>query len=374
MRNPARIMIVDSRSRCFTNHTGFDETVKMSPKEHSLCADAACELAVLSVPPSVDWLDEYFELLRGAGLVEFGHVAQIELIGPDAVSLVNRLCTNRVDELAAGDGCEAFFTDPKGHVVDYSLVFRTANSLVLHSFGPAATILAHLDRYIIRDRVDVHDRSRWSEFLLSGKRSPKVLAQWPAMVPAERPLAHVAFDCAGITGSVRRIEFGGPAMFLVSVPSQAAEDARKHLEKAGARACNPAAAEAIRVEMGWPKAGLDISVENLPQEVGRDRWAISYTKGCYLGQETVARIESRGHVNKRLVGLRFADARIPPSGMELTREGTLVGRVTSATYSPCLGASLALGYVARRSAEVATRLDSPLGPVEVITPPLMQTG
>jgi folate-binding protein YgfZ len=121
------------------------------------------------------------------------------------------------------------------------------------------------------------------------------------------------------------------------------------LEAAGARRVEAAAWHARRIEWGWPLYGVDITDKNLAQEVARDRWAISFVKGCYLGQETVARIDALGHVNRNLVGVRFEGSEAPAAGAELTREGKVAGQVTSACYSPRLAAPLALAYVRRES-------------------------
>jgi folate-binding protein YgfZ len=134
--------------------------------------------------------------------------------------------------------------------------------------------------------------------------------------------------------------------------------------------CDPQIAEIVRVESGVPMYGRDITDENLPQEVNRNAQAISFTKGCYLGQETVARIDALGHVNKLLVGLKISGATVPTAGTELTAQGKVVGHVTSAVFSPRLNAPLALGYVRTGNNEVGNRVESPLGSAEVIALPL----
>jgi folate-binding protein YgfZ len=119
-----------------------------------------------------------------------------------------------------------------------------------------------------------------------------------------------------------------------------------------------------------PLFGTDFDENNLPQEVGRDREAISFTKGCYLGQETVARIDALGHVNQKLVGVRFSGVDIPAAGIELMKDGIQVGRVASAAYSPQLEAPLALAMVRREANAPGTALESPVGGCEVVTLPL----
>ena len=118
---------------------------------------------------------------------------------------------------------------------------------------------------------------------------------------------------------------------------------RAALVAAGVAPCGQAAFDAARIEWGFPLVGHDISDANLPQEIARDKLAISFTKGCYLGQETVARIDALGHVNKTLVGLRFAGSTLPPAGSELLAGDQAVGQVTSSAYSPCASAAVGAG-------------------------------
>jgi folate-binding protein YgfZ len=144
-----------------------------------------------------------------------------------------------------------------------------------------------------------------------------------------------------------------------------------HFRDAGASHCHHPAFEAARIEAGFPCFLRDISDKNLPQEVGRDQRAISFAKGCYLGQETVARIDALGHVNKLLCGLRFFQPAIPPRGMELLVGEKRVGEVTSATFSPRLGGPLAFAYLRRGHEKPGSRAASPLGPADVIALPLV---
>ncbi len=129
------------------------------------------------------------------------------------------------------------------------------------------------------------------------------------------------------------------------------------------RTCVRPAFEAARIQWGWPLDRTDISTDNLPQEVGRDDRAISFTKGCYLGQETVARLDSLGHVNKQLTLVRFPSGQLTNS-VTLSFEGKSVGATTSVGFSPECACPVALAYVRRERAEPGTVLESPAGPAE----------
>jgi tRNA-modifying protein YgfZ len=141
---------------------------------------------------------------------------------------------------------------------------------------------------------------------------------------------------------------------------------------AGAVACEEGAFDAVRLESGTPLFGRDITEDNLPQEIRRDAQAISFTKGCYLGQETVARIDAMGHVNRLLTGVRFLSgaATVPLPGTQLSSGDKVVGHVTSAAWSPRLKQPLGLALIRRAHSSPGTKLDSPQGPAELISLPL----
>lgn len=329
-------------------------------------------ISIASVRNSIPWLQDYAALAEEVGIVPLGPQSQVELRGSDRATFLNRMCTNKIDSLSPGQGCEAFLTNPKGRVVAYVFVWAGPESLVLHSAaGQAEKILTHLDYFLIREKVELHDRSQaWTEWLVAGPRSEQLLGSIFHIELPQEYLSHADAELAGSPVSVRRLQWDEPPMFLLSSNTEAAQGIAQRLCDAGARRCDQRAAEALRIESGWPEYGRDISEENFPQEVARDDWAISYNKGCYVGQETVARIASRGHVNRLLVGLRFETTDAVPAGTEVTAGGQSVGNVTSAIFSPRLGSALALGYVRRGHDQPGNRLESSAGPVEVVSLPV----
>jgi folate-binding protein YgfZ len=142
--------------------------------------------------------------------------------------------------------------------------------------------------------------------------------------------------------------------------------ASDRLIAAGAEMCQMETLDIVRVEAGFPFYGRDITEENLPQEVHRNERAISFTKGCYLGQETVARIDALGHVNRTLAGLRWDVAEIPPTGQELIVAGRVVGQITSAVWSPRYDSPLSLAYLRQGQNQPGLRLDTTIGTAEVV--------
>jgi folate-binding protein YgfZ len=179
-------------------------------------------------------------------------------------------------------------------------------------------------------------------------------------------LDHCDAIIAGISASVRHVDMTLPGGFLVSCSRLDAPALWRAVRQAGATACGAEALEMARIEAGWPDYGRDVSEKNLPQELARDRRAISFVKGCY----TVARIDALGHVNKTLCGVRFADEQVPPPGEELRSGGQVVGEVTSAARSPRLAAPLGLVYLHRGVNAPGTKLESRLGQAEVVSLPV----
>jgi hypothetical protein len=321
---------------------------------------------------AVAWLDEYRALTAAAGLVDLGHRTQIELAGADRASFLHNLSTNEIRKLAVGSGVEAFLTSVQGKTLAHGFVFAGETSLVFETVGgQSAAILKHLDHYLVCEQVELFDRSQeWSELLLAGPAAASLLASvCEGSLPQFR-LAHCAASIAGQSVSVRRVEWTGPEGFLISGKRDAMAAVRTAFVAAGAVSCGEAAFTAARIEWGLPLFGSDITEANLPQEVGRDPLAISFTKGCYLGQETVARIDALGHVNKTLVGVRFHGTAVPPVGSPLSAGGQVVGQVRSSSFSPGLNAGLALGYVRRGSNQPGAALTSAVGQAEVVALPV----
>ena len=315
---------------------------------------------------------EYAALIQGVGVAGLGSRTQIEFTGKDRAAFLHGLCTNDIKRLATGSGCEMFLTNVQGRTVGYGYVFHGAESLVLEtSPGQAESICAGLERYIIREDVRLIDRSQqWSELVLAGPDAERCLRQaFSAEVPGAL-MSHVELRTADGPLSVRRVPFLGPTSFFVACGRQSERAVCAALHAAGAAACGGTALEIARLEAGSPLFGADITSANLPQEVGRDERAISFKKGCYLGQETVARVDALGHVNWRLAGLKVAGPDVPPVGTEIEGDGKTMARVTSAVWSLRLGTPLVLAYVRRGQERVGNSFETPFGPAEVVALPL----
>jgi folate-binding protein YgfZ len=322
----------------------------------------------MNTPDQPAWIGQYQALTEGAGLVELGDRTQIELAGADRATFLHNLCTNEVRSLAVGTGCEAFLTTVQAKTLAHVFIFACPTSLVIDTVGGLSEIiLKHLDHYLVSEQVTLADRSRqWSERLLAGPGAEVVLARFcDRTLPAD-PLSHAAVDVAGRQCWVRRVDMTPGGGFLVNSLLQDTGEVAAQLIAAGAVECGTDAFDAARIERGFPLFGKDISDKNLPQEVGRDALAISFVKGCYLGQETVARIDALGHVNKKLARLRFSGPDVPQPGTQLWAGEQVVGEVTSASWSPHLRAPVALGYVRTAHHSPGTRFTSSRGEAEVM--------
>lgn len=300
----------------------------------------------------------YLALTQGAGLVDFNDRTQVELRGDDRASFLHNLTTNDIRKLPVGSGCEAFLLDKNGKVLAFVYVFVGPDSLVLETVSEQGQYLVeHLDRYLIREKVELADRSsEWGELYLAGPNSAERLTDCGVIDPPHVRLACVDTTIAGVPVMLRRVDFTAPGGYLIAFPREASDTIRQALLQAGATTSDSAAFDTARIEAGTPLFGRDITHDNLPQEVGRDALAISFVKGCYLGQETVARIDALGHVNRTLVTLRFEDTEVPPPGAAISDATREVGKVTSSTLSPQRCAPLALAYVRRGSNTPGTRL------------------
>jgi tRNA-modifying protein YgfZ len=321
---------------------------------------------------TTQFLAQHTALTRHVGWAQLPGRTIIAVTGADRIQFLQSFTTNDIKKLAIGTGCEAFVTSPQGKTLGHVFVFCDANQHIVGTTpGQAAALLAHFERYVISEDVLFTDRSAdFRPLLVSGPQAAALLQRVGGIQPPDDLFAHVQATIAGRSLAVRRVVYTGDSSFFVQAKAIDAQQVMAALSEAGALACEEPAVEAVRLEAGFPLFGIDITPDNLPQEVNRDQQAISFTKGCYLGQETVARIDAIGHVNRLLVGLKFAASEAPPPGTALLAGDQPVGHVTSAAWSPRLAAPLALGYVRRNHTKTGTQLSSSAGLAEVIGLPL----
>ena len=317
---------------------------------------------------------QYEALTNQCGYVQLSGRTQIEMTGADAVSFLNNLCTNDIKRLEPGTGCEAYLTTVQGKVLAHIFVFRTPNSLVIDTApDQSETLLTHLDRYIITEDVTLADRTdQWAEILVAGPHAEQCLKSLGMTESLAEVSHHQQFQVGSTQAWARRVPFLQGFAAVIVIDSDSADALAKAIGEAGAVECANDVFHVVRIESGFPWFPLDISTDNLPQEVGRDEQAISFTKGCYLGQETVARLDALGHVNRMLTGVRLDGHEIPAAGGELLQQDKSVGRITSATFSPALDCTLALAYVRCSVIESPTPLKLESRSAEVVSLPLQR--
>jgi len=311
-------------------------------------------------------------LRSGIGYCDLTGRTQIELIGADRVKVLHGLCTNDIKRLVPGGGCEAFLTNVQGKTTGYVNVFCLESSLIIDTNpGLAEELDIFTDKYVIREDVKFVDRSNdWAEFLVSGTAAEQSLqSDFIGSVPSPRVGVSMG-TLSGVEVQLRRLPYVSSESFFVCCDVSQEASIRTWLQRANAVECGCEAVNASRIEMGVPVYGQDVTIDNLPQEIARDQYAISFTKGCYLGQETVARIDALGHVNRRLLGLRFCGETVPPPGATITVEGKPIAQVTSSCFSPRLDAPLALAFVRRGNDKPGTKILTDFGDAEVVALPI----
>ncbi len=268
--------------------------------------------------------------------------------GDARARFLHNLTTNEVRRLAPGRGCEAFVTSLQGKTLGFVTILADADQhLLLADPGSWANLDRHFAKYAALDDVVTSDRSAATfEFHLAGARDAEVLAGLGAVEPPTGDLDHIETTLAGRpVRLVREAPFGQAGWTILGDRADAGAVAEA-LRAAGATELTAEEAEGLRLAAGTPVFGVDIGPGNLPQEVGRDARAISFVKGCYLGQETVARLDALGHVNRLLRSLRFEGGSLPPAGSILVAaDGKEVGAVGSTARSPIDGGPIGLGYV-----------------------------
>jgi folate-binding protein YgfZ len=297
---------------------------------------------------------EYEALHSRAALFDRSHRARIRVNGPRAAEMITGLVTNDVAALPVGHGCYAAALTAKGKIVADLRVFVEEGSVLVDAPARAGDAWAAMVKKFVNPRIASHvdETTRLRDLGVFGATARHVVSAITG-VPAPALAAMVAYAHV-------KVELDGHAVLLARVPDLdvdgfelivPAEGYDALWQRAVANGATPAGLEAweiARVEAGRPEWGLDIDDTTIPQEANFDELhAISYTKGCYVGQETVARVHFRGHVNKHLRGVRAPGLEPPPVGATLHEEGgNQVGDVRTAVRSPKLG-GIALAMVRR---------------------------
>ena len=324
-----------------------------------------------------DSATEYRRARESVALLDTNYRLFIELEGPDRVRYLNAIISNNIKDLGEGQGNVSLLLNPQGHILAeldcYVLLDRL---LVLsHALLREGTIQT-LDKYIIMDDVTLVDATdRMGSVALEGPLAAAIVKQLSGLdleAMAERA-HHLAAIAAVRCRIVRRSNFGevGAEFFSSRADLPAFWQILADVTRAtGGGPIGYAALNALRLEAGIPWFSYDFDDKVIPHEAALETTHLSFTKGCYMGQEIVERVRSRGHVNRRRVGLEFSGQAIPTSGTPLSVAGKEVGLVTSAAFSPALGRIIGMGYVRREANSVGSTLEWPGGTAKVIELPI----
>ena len=294
---------------------------------------------------------EYARAQSEAAVFDLSSRAQIELTGRDRQKFLHNFCTNDIRVLTPGRGCEAFVTNVQGKVLGYVFAFAGEDALWLDSVaGSEERIVQHLDKYLITEDVEFRScTADWGELLATGPDAAERLGRLGLDVSPLPPFGHFPVHVDDLAVTVRRVDLLGTPGYLLGASRDHLAELWQRLVQQGVAPCGSAAFHVLRIEAGMPNYGLDISDANLAQEVGRTAQAISFTKGCYLGQEPIARIDALGHVNQELRGLRLEGGPVPIPGSPIVAAGSPreIGRVTSSALSYSRDLPVALAYLRR---------------------------
>lgn len=301
-----------------------------------------------------------------AGVFDLSFRSRVCLTGADRVRFLHGQVTNDVKKLRRGEGCYAALVTAKGRLQSDLNIYSLADELLL-DFEPGLTraVAERLEHYIVADDVQVVDVTpHYGLLSVQGPEAAAVVAKLALFTGL--PLKALSFVAAVdptlgelyLTAQTR----SGTAGFDLFVPlaglGAVADKLVAAARSVGGRACGWQALETARIEAGIPRFGLDMDESNLPQECGIEARAVSYTKGCYIGQEILNRIHTMGHANRELRGLRLADdlEPLPKRGDKLFHGEREIGSLTSVVTSPRLKANISLGYVRREVSQIGAGL------------------
>lgn len=279
----------------------------------------------------------YDALRERTGWMDLSTRGKIKLTGEDRARLLHAMTTNHIQQLTPGTGCYAFFLNDKGRILaDANVLCRPDHFLLDVEPEVREPLFRHLDRFIIADDVTLEDMTdATATIAVEGPQAAEAMQRAGAPVP-ETDYASEQWD----QWIVARLNSTGRAGFFIFAPAAEKAAIISRLEAAGAECADAEAARIVRLEHGKPRYGEDISERFLAQEANQPQ-ALHFSKGCYLGQEIVERVRSRGQIHRVLKPL-VLDTQDPPAPGTKLEDAS---EITSAAYSPALGKVVALAYV-----------------------------
>ena len=311
-------------------------------------------------------------LLHGSGVAALDQIGWLRVTGSDRVRWLNGMVTNSVQDLPPGKGAYNFFLNAQGRIQGDAYIFASPEALLIETTRQQiATLIPYLDHYIIMDDVELTDVSDTRHGLaLIGSQAPAMLAKLGIATEqlAELESTTVPWNSTTVT-IIRAFSPLAPRFELWVDASADAEALLDALKNSGAVPTDAASLEALRIIEGTPLYGTDIRDRDLPQETNQAR-ALHFSKGCYLGQEIVERIRSRGNVHRSFIAFRL-EGTPPAPGTALEAAGKTAGELTSivSLIDQNQPVTLALGYARREALERNEPLNYPGGTAHPVPVP-----
>ncbi len=301
---------------------------------------------------------------QGIGIADLSHRGRLNVTGDDRIKWLQSVISNDILPLKPGQGCYSSFLSHKGKMLTYFRVYMLAESLILEDVGEIgdATLQALRKFLLYGTKAKMENCAEsWGLLLVSGpKAAGLVKAAFGADVSGLPPLSFITHEIGGQQALLIRTEETGETDLEIMIPADGLVTAWDRLFTAGQpiglKPFGTEAREMLRMEAGLPKAGPDLNEEIVPPEANLEGKAFSLSKGCYPGQEVVARMDTYGSVRRRLVGLALKDPVIPPKGAKLFSGDREVGWVSSAVPSPSVGGVIAFGFPLRDFSKPGTAL------------------
>jgi folate-binding protein YgfZ len=311
-------------------------------------------------------VEEYWAVRNHAGLADLSHLGLLQVTGKDRLSFLNGLLTNELLKMNDGTGVRSALLNTKARVLaDLYLYAREDDLLIDTGDILGAKVKDILDRFIITEDVQVTDiTSRFVHLTLQGPQASENARDLFGLRFADmKPLQHKMLGPTMIIVHDRT----GQSGYDMIIPNDEAEAVWQGFLLKGVTPFGLDALEILRLEAGYPRYGVDVDENTIILEAGY-KDAISFNKGCYLGQEVVARATHIGRVNKNLVQFQTESDHAPSPKSKLQSSGKEAGYVTSAAFSPGLKTVVGLGYAQRDFAKIGTKLvvESDMGPLPTI--------
>jgi folate-binding protein YgfZ len=296
-------------------------------------------------------IPEYYQAAtNSAALAEMDWFGTVKLSGSDRVTWLQGMVTNDVQKLQPGTGCYAAHLTPQGKIVAQMHILADDDALWLSlERASIPNLLSAFDKLLIMEDVQVEDVSNdYSVLVVMGPKALAVIESWTGEpLNLTDKYAHRCFeDCRVIVSDLG---------YEVWAPRGKADNVLRFIAHNGATAIDRGTWDVLRTELGIPVYGVDIDETTIMPEIGEA--GISYEKGCYIGQEVVAKVKYIGHINRRFAGLTFPGAELPQLKSVIRKGGRDVGYVTTALFSPALNKPIALGFVSRAAYAPGTEVE-----------------